>query len=71
MQSPRCRVMTCSTIEDPGRPQAGRHGGKYRVMFIDGVCHPLHLAISRDWKVHYFTAAWRIAPRIGRKNAAS
>jgi tetratricopeptide repeat protein len=29
---------------------------KYRVMFIDGVAYPLHLAISRDWKVHYFTS---------------
>ena len=29
---------------------------KYRVMFIDGVAYPLHLAISTDWKVHYFTA---------------
>ena len=23
---------------------------------IDGVIYPLHLAISADWKVHYFTA---------------
>lgn len=30
---------------------------KYRVMLIDGVVHPLHLAISADWKVHYFSAA--------------
>jgi hypothetical protein len=30
---------------------------KYRVMFIDGRLYPLHLAISHDWKVHYFTAA--------------
>jgi tetratricopeptide (TPR) repeat protein len=30
---------------------------KYRVMFIDGVLYPLHLAISADWKVHYFSAA--------------
>lgn len=30
---------------------------KYRVMFIDGAIYPLHLAISADWKVHYFTAA--------------
>jgi hypothetical protein len=30
---------------------------KFRVMFIDGVLYPLHLAISADWKVHYFTAA--------------
>ena len=29
---------------------------KYRVMIIGGVLYPLHLAISRDWKVHYFTA---------------
>lgn len=29
---------------------------KYRVMFVDGVAYPLHLAISRNWKVHYFTA---------------
>jgi glutathione synthase/RimK-type ligase-like ATP-grasp enzyme len=30
---------------------------KYRVMMIDGQLYPLHLAISRDWKVHYFTSA--------------
>ncbi|WP_347986897.1 hypothetical protein [Methylomonas sp. AM2-LC] len=29
---------------------------KYRVMIIDGVLYPLHLAISRHWKVHYFSA---------------
>jgi hypothetical protein len=29
---------------------------KYRVMFIDGVAYPLHLAISADWKVHYATS---------------
>jgi hypothetical protein len=29
---------------------------KYRVMCIDGRLYPLHLAISTDWKVHYFTA---------------
>ncbi len=29
---------------------------KYRVMIIDGALYPLHLAISSDWKVHYFTA---------------
>ncbi len=29
---------------------------KYRVMIIDGALYPLHLAISADWKVHYFTA---------------
>lgn len=29
---------------------------KYRVMIIDSALYPLHLAISADWKVHYFTA---------------
>ncbi len=29
---------------------------KYRVMAIGGVLYPVHLAISADWKVHYFTA---------------
>ena len=37
-----------------------RDGGgmfrKFRVMFVDGRLYPLHLAISPDWKVHYFTA---------------
>jgi tetratricopeptide (TPR) repeat protein len=36
----------------------GRDGGarKYRVMMIGGEIYPLHLAISRNWKVHYFTS---------------
>jgi hypothetical protein len=36
----------------------GRDGSarKFRVMMIDGRLHPLHLAISQDWKVHYFTS---------------
>lgn len=29
---------------------------KYRVMMIGGTLYPLHAAISKDWKVHYFTA---------------
>jgi hypothetical protein len=29
---------------------------KYRVMFVDGTAYPLHLAVSSDWKVHYFSA---------------
>lgn len=35
---------------------------KYRVMFIGGAVYPLHLAISADWKVHYFTAAMAADP---------
>lgn len=30
---------------------------KYRMLSIDGALHPLHLAISSGWKVHYFSAA--------------
>lgn len=30
---------------------------KYRVLFVDGRLYPLHLAVSQDWKVHYFTSA--------------
>jgi tetratricopeptide (TPR) repeat protein len=30
---------------------------KYRVMLIGGELYPLHLAVSADWKVHYFTGA--------------
>jgi hypothetical protein len=29
---------------------------KYRVMMIDSRIYPLHLAISENWKVHYFTS---------------
>jgi aromatic-L-amino-acid decarboxylase len=29
---------------------------KYRVMMVDGQLYPLHVAISRDWKIHYYTA---------------
>lgn len=29
---------------------------KYRVMMIDGKLYPLHVAISSQWKIHYFSA---------------
>jgi hypothetical protein len=29
---------------------------KYRVMFVGDAIYPLHLAISDNWKVHYFSA---------------
>ncbi len=42
---------------------------KYRVMCIGGALYPLHLAISSDWKVHYFTAdmATSAAHRVEEK----
>ena len=35
---------------------------KYRVLFIDGVPYPLHLARSTHWKVHYYTADLVLEP---------
>jgi tetratricopeptide (TPR) repeat protein len=29
---------------------------KYRVMFINGQMYPLHVAVSSNWKIHFFTA---------------
>ena len=43
---------------------------KYRVMSIDGQIYPLHLAISGDWKVHYFTADMEQNPRHRDEDAA-
>jgi glutathione synthase/RimK-type ligase-like ATP-grasp enzyme len=43
---------------------------KYRVMFIDGEIYPLHLAVSRHWKVHYFTADMADHPEHRREDAA-
>jgi hypothetical protein len=40
---------------------------KYRVMFVDGVAYPLHLAISADWKVHYFSGAMATDARYRRE----
>jgi tetratricopeptide (TPR) repeat protein len=33
------------------------HFRKYRAIIVDARLYPLHLAISRAWKVHYFSAA--------------
>ena len=33
---------------------------KYRVIFVDGRPYPYHLAIARDWLVHYWTAGMEL-----------
>jgi Tetratricopeptide repeat len=43
---------------------------KYRVMFVGGALYPLHLAISHDWKVHYFTADMAGSPENRAKDEA-
>lgn len=43
---------------------------KYRVMMIGGELFPLHLAISRNWKVHYFTSDMADQPDHRREEMA-
>jgi glutathione synthase/RimK-type ligase-like ATP-grasp enzyme len=43
---------------------------KYRVMMIAGEIYPLHLAISGDWKGHYFTADMADKPDHRQEEAA-
>jgi hypothetical protein len=43
---------------------------KCRVMIIDRKIYPLHLAISRNWKVHYFRADMAASPDNRAKDAA-
>ena len=42
---------------------------KYRVMMIDGRVYPSHLAISANWKVHYFTSDMADHPEYRREEA--
>ena len=51
---PGCEPLAIEYLNARGADGMAR---KYRVMFIGGALYPLHLAISADWKVHYFTAA--------------
>ena len=50
---PGSELLVIEYLDARGRDGSAR---KYRVMMIDGQIHPLHLAISRNWKVHYFTS---------------
>jgi len=43
---------------------------KFRVMIVDGRLLPMHLAISADWKVHYFTADMAERPEHRAEEAA-
>lgn len=74
-------ISTLDTFEGDGATEAllidyldvrGRDGRarKYRVMFINGQLYPLHLAISDDWKVHYFTSAMADDPEFRAEEAA-
>jgi len=52
-QLPGDRLTVLRYLNARGRDGKSR---KYRVMMVDGKLYPLHVAISSDWKIHYFTA---------------
>jgi len=43
---------------------------KYRMIIVDGEMFPLHLAVSNDWKVHYFSADMIDNPEHRAEDAA-
>jgi hypothetical protein len=49
---------------------ADEYARKYRVMMVGGEMFPLHMAASRDWKVHYFTADMADRPEHRAEEAA-
>lgn len=48
---------TLTAIEYLDARGADGKARKYRAMFVGGDILPLHLCVSDDWKVHYFTSA--------------
>ncbi len=63
---PGSELMVMDYIDCTGPDGLAR---KYRVMMIDGRLYPLHMAASREWKVHYFTAAMRDDARLQAEEA--
>jgi hypothetical protein len=51
--NPEAEVMAIEYLDARGTDGNAR---KYRVMTVGGRSYPLHLAISKDWKIHYFSA---------------
>ncbi|MDE1989726.1 MAG: tetratricopeptide repeat protein [Betaproteobacteria bacterium] len=43
---------------------------KFRMMSIDGRLHPIHLALARQWKVHYFSSDMAQATAYRAEEAA-
>jgi hypothetical protein len=69
VESPEDQAVAVAELPGAGRPEAqllaieylnarGSDGycRKYRVMMIDGQLYPLHLAMSPQWKIHYFSS---------------
>jgi len=50
---PETEVLAIQYLDARGADGCAR---KYRVMMVGGELYPLHLAISQNWKIHYFSA---------------
>jgi glutamate/tyrosine decarboxylase-like PLP-dependent enzyme/glutathione synthase/RimK-type ligase-like ATP-grasp enzyme len=50
---PEAEVLAIEYLDARGSDGCAR---KYRVMMVGGQLYPLHLAISQNWKIHYFSA---------------
>ena len=64
---PGSELLVIEYLDARGKDGSAR---KYRVMMIDGKIYPLHLAISRNWKVHYFTSDMADQPDHRAEEAA-
>jgi glutathione synthase/RimK-type ligase-like ATP-grasp enzyme len=60
------RVIAIEFLDGRGKDGLTR---KYRVLFIDGALYPVHLAVSEDWKIHYFSAAMAQHPERRNEDA--
>jgi tetratricopeptide (TPR) repeat protein len=50
---PDANLLAIEYLDARGKDGCAR---KYRAIFVDGKIYPLHLAISPNWKIHYFSA---------------
>jgi aromatic-L-amino-acid decarboxylase len=55
-EHPRAEILAIEYLDARGADGLWR---KFRVMMVGGKLYPLHLAIARDWKIHYFSADMR------------
>ena len=55
-RSRSCPATSCSPSSRSKREPPTASCRKYRVVFVDRRPYPLHLAISPNWKVHYFSS---------------
>ena len=64
---PGAELTVLQYLDASGQDQKIR---KYRVMMIGGRLYPVHAAISRQWKVHYFSADMAGHPEHRAEDAA-